>query len=142
MADTAIITYEQMAALSAQQSEQIRQMAQMMVQMAATVQLLRGEVDALKKQQVTVTAKQAKALKARIAARSAAICERYALTDPKDQTPFKAAMKREVLRQYGVDDLHDLPAAYYDMAGVLIDNWTSFALVKKVREKHETGHYS
>ena len=122
------------------QSQNVAQMALLVQQMSSALALLNQRITALEKsasQKVTISSKQAKGLRCRIQIRARQICDKYELSYVDDGTVFRRAILRDLMRQYGIEDLHDLPLAYLDMGGTFIDSWSSFQLVKKVREKRE-----
>lgn len=45
---------------------------------------------------------------------------------------IRAAIKKDVLRQYGIRDLHDLPEKMLPACRLLIDQWSSLAAIREV----------
>lgn len=121
--------------LMVRQEQALGRLEQQNAQMAALIIQMDARIKALEKVRVTITHRQAQALTVRIRARAQTICVKYALAKT-DETTFRSAIKKAVLKQYGVDDLHDMPLAYYELAGQLVDGWSSYQLVQKVRDKH------
>lgn len=105
--------------------------------MAAMEQRIK-KLEKLTEQRVTVSSKQAKALQRRVAARSAALCDKYGFSYGGSGEAFRRALWRDLKGQYGIDDIHDLPAAYFDIAAQYIDGWTSYQTVRKIRAKGAT----
>ena len=117
------------------ENEELRQaivsIGQLMVGMDAK---LKG-LEALLSQKVTVNAKQARAISAAVASTARRLCEKYGFDYTQDGDTFRRAIWRDVKKQYGVADVHDLPAAYFDLALQLVNGWSSFSLVRKLRDK-------
>ncbi|MBR1584744.1 MAG: ORF6C domain-containing protein [Clostridia bacterium] len=124
--------------MTQQQTTNLEQMGMFLQQMGAVVMALDQRMknyEKLTAQKLTVTSKQAKALQKRVQARSAALCEKYGFTYAEDGEAFRRAIWRDLKGQYGVDDVHDLPAAYFDLACQFVDGWQSFQTVRKVRAR-------
>lgn len=121
--------------LMVRQEQLITRQEQMITQMGAMMMQMDARIKALERARVTISHRQAQALTVRIRTRARYICGKYELPQ-KDETTFRTAIKKAVLKQYGVEDLHDLPLAYMELAGGMIDEWSSYKLVVKVREKH------
>ena len=82
---------------------------------------------------VTVLHADALALQRRMRSRAAELAARYQL-DGAGEKAMRGALKKAVLAQWRIRDLHDLPRRDLEAAGMFIDSWSSFALVKKIRE--------
>ena len=93
------------------------------------------KLEKLTEQRVTISSKQAKALQKRVQSRSADLCMKYKFTYSEDGETFRRAIWRDLKGQYAIDDIHDLPAAYFDLAAAFINNWTSFQTVRKIRQR-------
>lgn len=107
-------------------------------QMGAVVTALDQRMKKLEKlteQRVTINSKQAKALQKRVQARSAVLCEKHGFSYAEDGEAFRRTIWRDLKAQYAIDDIHDLPAAYFALAGTFIDGWSSFQTVRKVRAR-------
>ena len=81
------------------------------------------KLERLTEQRVTINSKQAKALQKRVQARSAVLCEKHGFSYAEDGEAFRRAIWRDLKAQYAIDDIHDLPAAYFALAGTFIDGW-------------------
>lgn len=90
-------------------------------------------------QKVTITHAQVKLLSSAMKDRSEEICARYDLDAKACAGSIRSAIGRDVKKRFAVADLHDLPACYYELAQKMIREWTSFALVRKIRDKQITG---
>lgn len=82
---------------------------------------------------VTILHADALALQRRIRTRAADLSARYQLPESGEKA-LRGGIKKAVLAQWRVKDLHDLPRRDLEAAGMFIDSWSSFALVKKIRE--------
>ena len=102
--------------------------------MAAMEQRIK-KLEKLTEQRVTISSKQAKALQKRVQARSMALCEKHGFSYSDGGETFRRAIWRGLKAQYAVDDVHDLPAAYFDLAAQYIDGWSSYSIVRKLRER-------
>ena len=115
--------------------ENVRQMGEYLAQMGQMLAGMQRRLNDLEEKQgrVTISHADAKRLQARIRARAQEIGEKYRLTDPESMKRFRAAIKKDVLRRYGVKDLHDLPEAALPGAESLVAGWTSIKLVMERR---------
>ena len=109
----------------------LHQMAQIVVSFDQRIKTL----EALLAQRVTVSSVQAKGLNQAIQEQARALCEKHGFSYQTDGAAFRRAILRDLKAQYGVADLHDIPAAYFDLAMQFVQRWSSFALVKKLRDK-------
>ena len=110
-------------------------------QLGQLVAAMQARLDALEREngrKVTISHAQALSLGRRISLRAMELCEKYRLDGKADQAAFRAAIKKALLAQYAIRDLHDLPLGSLDAAGRAIDNFSSIALVRERREKHGT----
>lgn len=82
---------------------------------------------------VTILHADALALQRRIRTRAADLAARYQLPAAGEKA-LRGGIKKAVLAQWRIKDLHDLPRRDLEAAGVYVDSWSSFALVKKIRE--------
>lgn len=108
-------------------------------QLGQLVAAMQARLDALEREsgrKVTISHAQALSLGRRISLRAMELCEKYRLDGKADCAAFRAAIKKAMLTQYAIRDLHDLPLSSLDAAGRAIDNFTSIGLVRERREKH------
>lgn len=82
---------------------------------------------------VTILHADALALQRRIRTRAADLAARYQLPEAGEKT-LRGGIKKAVLAQWRIKDLHDLPRRDLEAAGVYVDSWSSFAMVKRIRE--------
>ena len=133
--DNALAPLEQ---LTQQQETQLQQMGLFLQQfggyMAAMEQRIK-KLEKLTEQKVTISSKQAKALQKRVQARSMALCEKHGFSYADDGETFRRAIWRDLKGQYAIDDVHDLPVVYFDIAAQYIDGWTSYSIVRKLRAR-------
>lgn len=106
-------------------------MAQM-GQMLAAMQRRMDEMEA-RQEKITVRHADVKRIQQLIRIRTAEICGKYQLTDPESAKVLRAAMKKDVLKRWGVKDLHDLPAAAKDAVENAIGGWVNIRLVMERR---------
>lgn len=122
-------------------AESSRQMAVMVQQLGAVMTALNSRMARMEKildQKVTVDSRQAKTLQKSVRERAKALCEKHDLSYAQDGKRLRAAINRAVLSQYGVEDIHDIPASYYDLALALIQGWTSFQVIRQIREANQS----
>lgn len=126
-----------MSELITAQAAQLKQFESYLAQMARILDATQRRLETLEKDnamRITINHQQAKALQVCIKERAAALCGRYSLDERAHAAAFRAAIKRSVLRGYGIQDLHDLPLGCFSEAREQITVYTSYALVRKRRE--------
>lgn len=124
--------------LTRQQELNLQQMGVFLQQLGGYMVAMEQRMKKLEKlteQRVTINSKQAKALQKRVQARSVALCEKHGFSYASDGEAFRRAIWRDLKGQYGIDDIHDLPLSYFDIATQFIDGWTSYGLVRKLRTR-------
>jgi hypothetical protein len=109
----------------------VSQMAQIAAGLDRRLRMLEEQLS----QKVTISHDQAKRINAAMKDRSLAICEKYGLDARACAGTIKAAIQKDFKKQYSIADAHDLPACYYELALSMIREWSSFALVRKIRDK-------
>lgn len=132
--ELAKLDYTGEEAALARLEKQNRIMGNYLEQMARLLDATQRRLGELEKQQapLTVTHKQQKALVAHVKARADELIEKHGLA-PSDGAALRRAIRQAILRQYAIDDLHDLPASCLTQACSTIDRWTSLALIRKLR---------
>lgn len=129
---------ESLAQLTVRQENSVQQMGLFLQQLGGYMAAMEQRIKKLEKlteQRVTVSSKQAKALQKRVQTRSNALCEKHGLSYADVGEAFRRAIWRGLKGQYGIDDVHDLPAVYFDIAAQYIEAWTSYSLVKQLRAR-------
>ena len=71
----------------------------------------------------------------RIRVRAAELAARYQLPAAAEGE-IRKAIKKAVLEQWRIRDLHDLPRRDLEAAGIFIGSYASFVLIRKLRGKH------
>lgn len=135
MNDAALAPLE---SLTRQQESNLQQMGLFLQQFGGYMAMMEQRIKKLEKlteQRVTINSKQAKALQKRVQARSVTLCEKYGFLYADDGETFRRAIWRDLKGQYAIDDIHDLPAVYFDIAAQYIDGWTSYSVVRKLRAR-------
>ena len=129
---TAFLTPEETAN---QLSAQVTKMGQYILQMGQIMNAMQLRLDDLEARQTQVTIRHAdvKRLNQMIRARAEEICGKYNLTDPDSRRIFRGAIKKDVLKRYGVTDLHDIPDAALPGTGSLIAGWVNIRLTMERR---------
>ena len=67
--------------------------------------------------------------------RAAELCTVHGLPEHEAGKTLRAAIWRELNREYGIRNRADLPAMYYEQALGYVGGWTSFATMRRIREK-------
>lgn len=124
-------TAAQLAANTEQLGTYLAQMAQIM----AAMQRRLDEMEETRRQ-VTANHEEVKQLGVLIRLRAAEYCEKYELDGPKDAAAVRAAIKRGILKRYGIKDLHDCPQIALGAIQKQVDRWADIRLVMKLRDKH------
>ena len=126
---------EQMLIQNQQNGSEMARLVSQMAQIAAGLDRRLRILEEQLSQKVTISHDQAKRINAAMKERSLAICEKYSLDARACAGTIKAAIQKDFKKQYSIADAHDLPACYYELALSMIREWSSFALVRKIRDK-------
>ena len=126
---------EQMLIQNQQNGSEMARLVSQMAQIAAGLDRRLRMLEEQLSQKVTISHDQAKRINAAMKERSLAICEKYSLDARACAGTIKAAIQKDFKKQYSIADAHDLPACYYELAMTMIREWSSFALVRKIRDK-------
>jgi hypothetical protein len=115
--------------------ENTRKMGQYLLQLGQLVVTMQKRMDAMeaRQRQVTVSHGDVKRIQQLIRMRTEQICEKNGLGDPESRKVFRAAIKRDVLKRWGVKDLHDLPDAALPAVESAIGSWVNIRLVMERR---------
>lgn len=121
--------------LAMQQS--VAQLGQYLTQMGSIMLQMQHRLDQLeaKERLVTLSHDDVKEIQGLIRNRCAEYCEKYELRDLGSHRAISGAIKRAVLRRYGVKDLHDVPAIARLAVEYQISKWADIRLAMKCREK-------
>lgn len=103
-------------------------------QMMATMQRRMDEMEAAQGR-VTIRHADVKRLQGLIRMRTEQLCGKYELTDKDSSRIIRAAIKKDLLKRYGVRDLHDIPESGMAGAESLVAGWTNIRLVMERREQ-------
>lgn len=116
-------------------ADNVQRMGQYIGQLGQMIAAMQRRMDEMEKQQAAVTIRHAdvKRLQGLIRMRAEQICGKYELTDRDSPRIFRAAIKKDLLKRFGVKDLHDVPAAMLAGAESLVNSWTSVRLVMERR---------
>ena len=100
-------------------------------QLIGVVARLEARIAALEDDgKVTILHQDALKLGQLIKARAKVLADKYQL-GPAGERRIRAAIKRAVLTQYGIRDLHDLPARRLAAARMLIEGWSSYQVIRE-----------
>ena len=110
--------------LAVQMESQISQLAMMISQLNARLAAMEDDG------KVTILHQDALKLGQLIRERAKVLTDKYQL-GPAGERKLRAAIKKAVLQQYGIRDLHDLPARRLTAARMLIENWSSYQAIRE-----------
>ena len=100
-------------------------------QLLGAVARLEARIAALEADgKVTILHQDALKLGQLIKARARVLADKYQL-GPAGERRIRAAIKKAVLSQYGIRDLHDLPARRLAAARMLIEGWSSYQAIRE-----------
>lgn len=113
------------------------QLGAYLVQMGQIMLQMQTRLDELEEKQrlVTLSHEDVKAVQVLIRNRAIEYCEKYELEDPVSRRTISGAIKKAVLKRYGVKDLHDVPAIARQAVESQISKWADIRLAMKCREK-------
>jgi len=134
--------YEQETAMQKKQnatemlSGNVRQLGAYLAQMAQMLQVMQKRMDEFEaaQKQVTLTHQDVKDVNGMIRTAAADYCLKYDILDADSGKAVRMAMKKAILKRYGVKDLHDVPAIARQAVEAQIMHWTDIRLVMKRRE--------
>ena len=115
--------------------ENARRMGDMILQLGTMIGTMQKRMDGMEAMQarVTVSHGDVKRIQAMIRVRADEICQKYQLTDAESVKRFRAAIKKDVLKRWGVKDLHDIPEAALAGMDEKIGSWVNIRLVMERR---------
>ena len=118
-----------------QMEENARRMGDMILQLGTMIGTMQKRMDEMeaRQRQVTISHGDVKRIQQLIRIRTEEICGKYQLTDPESVKRLRAAMKKDVLKRWGVKDLHDLPDAALPAVESAIGSWVNIRLVMERR---------
>lgn len=132
--ESKIIVLPETAQAIKQNTEQLgaylAQMGQIMLQMQTRLDELEE-----KQRLVTLSHEDVKAVQVLIRNRTIEYCEKYELEDPASRRTISGAIKKAVLKRYGIKDLHDVPVIARQAVESQIGKWADIRLAMKCREK-------
>lgn len=117
-------------------SGNVEQLGTYLVQMAQMLQMMQKRMDEFEAAQkkITLTHQDVKDVNSMIRTAAANYCLKYDIMDAGSGKAVRLAMKKAILKRYGVKDLHDVPAIARQAVEAQIMHWTDIRLVMKRRE--------
>ena len=114
----------------------VRQLGAYLSQMAQMLQMMQKRMDEFEAAQkkITLTHQDVKDVNSMIRTAAANYCLKYDIMDAGSGKAVRLAMKKAILKRYGVKDLHDVPAIARQAVEAQIMHWTDIRLVMKRRE--------
>lgn len=117
------------------------QLGSYLAQMGEMMIRLQNRLDELEEKQrmATLTHDEVQDVRTLIRLRAVEYCEKYDIDVPMSRRAVGGAIKRAVLKRYGVKDLHDVPAIARQAVEAQISRWADIRLAMKCREKIRDG---
>ena len=118
-----------------QMQETAQRMGDMILQLGTMVSTVQKRMDELeaRQRQVTISHGDVKRIQQLIRIRAGEICGKYQLA-AEDGKAFRAAIRRDVLKRWGVKDLHDIPEAALGAVENAIGSWVNIRMVMERRQ--------
>ena len=118
-----------------QMQENAQRMSEMILQLGTMIGTMQRRMDELedRQRQVTVSHGDVKRIQQLIRIRAQDLGQKYGVTDPETGKILRAAMKKDVLKRWGVKDLHDLPEAALAAVENAIGGWVNIRMVMERR---------
>ena len=118
-----------------QMQETAQRMGDMILQLGTMVSTVQKRMDELEARQrrVTISHGDVKRIQQLIRIRAGEICGKYQLV-AEDGKAFRAAIRRDVLKRWGVKDLHDIPEAALGAVENAIGSWVNIRMVMERRQ--------
>ena len=118
-----------------QMQENAQRMSEMILQLGTMIGTMQRRMDELEDRQraVTVSHGDVKRIQQLIRIRAQDLGQKYGVTDPETGKILRAAMKKDVLKRWGVKDLHDLPEAALAAVENAIGGWVNIRMVMERR---------
>lgn len=138
----AIISVEQMAEIARYNQATAEQLRGIVEQLGACLLQLDARLrhqEELMQRKLTIPHAKQKQLLAEIRHRAAEIAVKYHLP-PEAAKAVRAAIRKDVLAQQGIRDLHDLPESSLGAAMSAIVAWDSYSLIRRLRQELEGGN--
>lgn len=119
----------------------VAQLAEAVPKIVQTMMMMQQRLTELeeRQRQVTLDHEEVRIIMSLIRLRADEFCEKYALTDAGSVRAVRGAIKKDVLKRYGVKDLHDVPAIARLAVQSQIDRWTSIRLAMDLRARAGGG---
>ena len=141
MNENALSTAPESREAAGQLDHDVRQLARITEQMTKLYLAMDARMRAMESilsQRVTVTSAQAKVIRMAVQERARVLCDKHSLPYSKAGQAVRRTIWRDIKAQYGIGSIYDLPATYYDLVLDYSREWSSFALMRKLAEKHRT----
>ena len=118
--------------------QNVGQLSTYMVQLGQMIAAMQSRMDEMeaRQRQVTISHGDVKRIQQLIRIRAGEICGKYQLA-AEDGKAFRAAIRRDVLKRWGVKDLHDIPEAALGAVESAIGSWVNIRMVMERRNTHE-----
>lgn len=135
----ALVPVEQLTEIARSNQATADQLRAITEQMAACLLQLDARLrrqEELMQRKVTIPHAKQKQLMAEIRHRAEEIAVKYRLP-PESAKDVRAAIRKDIMAQHGIRDLHDLPESSLGAAMSAIVAWDSYSLIRRLRRELE-----
>lgn len=116
-------------------AEDVKLLGQYLKQMGNMMAAMQKRMDEMeaRQRQVTVTHEEVKRIQRLIRMRAQELCDKYSLEDNESPKVIRKAIRADVMKRWGVRDLHDLPEAAAAAVRNAVGGWVNIRLVMERR---------
>ena len=116
-------------------ADDVRLLGQYLKQMGNMMAAMQKRMDEMeaRQRQVTVTHEEVKRIERLIRMRAQELCDKYSLEDNESPKVIRKAIRADVMKRWGVKDLHDLPEAAAAAVRNAVGGWVNIRLVMERR---------
>lgn len=126
---------QQASALQTLTGEQMTSVVNRLAELVIVMDSRMSTLESILKQRITVSSAEAKGIAEAVKTRAVQLCEKSGLPYAQVGRFVRDAIWRAFRNEYMIASHYDLPAAYYDLAIQFISGWSSFALIRRLRER-------
>ena len=116
-------------------AEDVKLLGQYLKQMGNMMAAMQKRMDEMeaRQRQGTVTHEEVKRIQRLIRMRAQELCDKYSLEDNESPKVIRKAIRADVMKRWGVRDLHDLPEAAAAAVRNAVGGWVNIRLVMERR---------
>ena len=127
-------------AMTCTQEKSAEQLSIAVDQLAKLLLVMQSHLRAMEntlKARVTISGAQAQALSEAVKGRARRLCEDNGFPYAKAGRTIREAIWRDLRAEYTVSDYHDLPEAFYRVAIDFVNEWSSYAIIRRLRARQK-----